>query len=153
MLDTEPGVRPTAREVADMLARPVAGIPTIPEMPAIVVPSHLMQKPATATMHVGAHPILKTSRPSPFTSAPGALQPMLPPRAVADAAVKADASRPAPVAVLVKPEPTVRVIVPPVVLEAMSTGKEVPAIELALKAMSAAAAATLQATPTDPELK
>jgi hypothetical protein len=151
MLDTEPGVRPTAREVADLLAKPVAGIPTIPEMRAIPMPAFVIQKPVTA--HVGAHPILKTSRPSPFASAPGALEPMLPSRSIADAAVKADAARPAPAAVVVKPDPTVRVIVPPVVLEAMSLGKEVPAIEPALKAMSAAAAATAQATATDPELK
>jgi hypothetical protein len=119
-------------------------------MPAIVMPPHLMQRPA----HAGAQALLKTSRSSPFTSAPGALEPMLPSRTIADAAVKADASRPAPIAVVVKPEPTVRVIVPPMVLEAMSLGQEVPALEPALKAMSAAAAATAQAqTTTDPEIK
>src|SRR5205814_212435 len=86
MLDTEPGIRPTAREVADLLAKPVAPMATIPEMPAIVVPPHLLQRPA--------HPLLKTHRPSPFHSAPGALEPMLPSRAESEAAVKADATRP-----------------------------------------------------------
>jgi hypothetical protein len=149
MLDTEPAERPTAREVADMLAKPVAGIPTLPEMPAIVFP----QQPAKPSQHAGAHP-LKMSRPSPFTSAPGALEPMLPSRGVADAAVKADASRPMPLAAaLVKPEPTVRMIVPPMVLEAMSLGQDI-VLEPALKAMSAAAAASAAAqTTTDPEIK
>ncbi len=153
MLDTEPQLRPTAREVADLLAKPVAGIPTIPEMPAIVLPAALQAKLGMTPMY-SAHPF-KPPRPgpaAPFFAAPGSLQPMLPSKSIAQAAVAADASRPAAVFGEVKLEPTVRVIVPPMVLESMAQAEQAAKeqVDSALRAMTAAAQAS---RTTDPHLK
>lgn len=110
MLSREPLKRPGAREVADLLGKPAAAIPTIPEMPAIVLPAG-----------IGAPPLPRppASVKSPFSAAPGALEPMLPPKAVADAA-KAQPSKPLQVTVPTQVESTVKVNVPVQVLVAMS---------------------------------
>ncbi len=133
MLEREPAKRPSAREVADLLGRPPAAVPTIPEMPAIVLPK-------------GAVPVL-AARPAPrFAAAPGALQPMLPPKAVADAAVKADAANPKPLQVTVptQVEPTVKVSVPVGVLAAMS---QPIAVDAELKAVVDALRPVLASEP------
>ncbi|MBL8951826.1 MAG: protein kinase [Myxococcaceae bacterium] len=126
MLDREPSKRPGAREVADLLGKPAAAVPTIPEMPAIVLPKGAV--PVLAPRPAPRAP-LGEDKPTPskthlpkYTAAPGALEPMLPPKAVADAAVKAAQANHKPLAVTVptQVEPTVKVSVPVGVLVAMS---------------------------------
>ena len=61
MLSNDETQRPSAREVADLLGRPAAAIPTIPEMPAIVLPkgfvmprSQIVDTPADVETHADA---------------------------------------------------------------------------------------------------
>lgn len=138
MLSRDPAQRPSAREVADLLGKPAGAIPTIPEMPAIVLPV-LVPPPAQ-------RPAPKT----PYAAAPGSLEPMLPPKAVADAA-KALPTKPLQVTVPTQVEPTVKVSVPVQVLVAMSQPIAVDA-ELKRVVETLKPVVTSEAIPTVPHL-
>ncbi|MBK7864393.1 MAG: protein kinase [Archangiaceae bacterium] len=103
MLSREPERRPTAREVADLFGKPVPAHPTIPELPMVVL------TPNTAVLV--PPPALRPVPKTPFNSAPGALQPMLPPRAVAEAAKKTP-FKPLQITTPTHHEPTQKVNVP-----------------------------------------
>jgi serine/threonine protein kinase len=123
MLAREAAKRPTAREAADLLlGRSTTTVPTIPELPVVVVPP---SNPVLVPV-----PALRPAPKSAFAAAPGALEPTLPPRALAEKARK-QPSRPLAVTVPSQVEPTLKVTLP---------GQSGPAVSIDAAVMAAAEA-------------